>query len=883
MIRVSLHKFRCYDDFEIKFRCGELILLSGPSGSGKTTILEAIKWCLFGGMTHIYPTGSQGSSANPTSVTLKFPRWTVFESASKKSSGTSSGGSTPAEDEKGGYIVNRKKPTEQLVLECVSEGKTLTGDAAQNYIYSIFGSKTLWQSGAYINQGEHNIFMSLSNSDKTDMLQELAFTAQETLTPEWYLDKIVDQLKITEKEIIQLTSQYNAYNTMYESLMRENKAYVDFWKQNVSPEIANSSVEQITQKIYSLRNDLSIETNKVSDLRQKEFKARDVNVRREMLTKSLEKCTSQLKEVETNLLNEMKSNSLPDDINYLHTLLSVWSCQQEINQLKQQNLPIVPEEIMSQSQQELSRNVDLAYRLISEENNYQQICSNCGIKYNKEDIDTAITKLEDFIKRQSDINAKVFQYQEIMRRRKQILDSHSRCRQRYDQIYSQLQEPLEWFFRTFPDDLKTIDDIFSTEANSRKTMERISKELNEIRLRITTMQCPQCHVNLHMVNDHLTLSDHVHLSQTDAEIYRNKLSILSGSIPSFMTIKQQMKDADLEVKNIGDEPQSPGEAQPESDLNQYRGIISTLRTVKFPFPSTKFNNNNDARNFIKDVNASSIIFKHRDALAAAEGKMPKINLNGIDLASITPELIRRRIERLQSLRYQLQTLQQSQKQYECDLKMLPPNVDVTTIHTEIDSIEKKINTINSQIRSGDIVISLQNKMKELEKMRVSLVNATSDQESLLALKNLVIKVMHQALEDMVECINVNLNKITQELFGIDTIAELRLKKELKTKNMEKDIVNLRIVHKESTYDGISCLSGGEKDRLSLAFTIALAQITNPPFLFLDECTSSLNGSLRELCTKIIRKYLQGTTVIVICHETVEGDYDSTVEVPSYNN
>ena len=51
-----------------------------------------------------------------------------------------------------------------------------------------------------------------------------------------------------------------------------------------------------------------------------------------------------------------------------------------------------------------------------------------------------------------------------------------------------------------------------------------------------------------------------------------------------------------------------------------------------------------------------------------------------------------------------------------------------------------------------------------------------------------------------------------------------------------------------------------------------------PFLFLDECTSSLNGSLRELCTKIIRKYLQGTTVIVICHETVEGDYDTTVQL-----
>lgn len=868
MIRVSLHKFRCYDDFKISFRCGELILLSGPSGSGKTTILEAMKWCLFGGMTHIYPTGSSGSSSDPTSVTLEFPRLTV-------SGGTSSSQCDhKTEETKTGYIVNRKKPTEQLTLQCIAEGKTLTGEAAQNYIYTIFGSKVLWQSGAYINQGEHNIFMNLSNSDKTEMLQEIAFNSEETLSPDSYLDKVTDELKNTEREIVQLTSQYNTYNMMCGSLLRENKSHIDLWKQLLSNEdLFNSSIDQITSKTHTLQKDLNNEMNTLSDLRQKEIKSQDINTRRDMLIKSLERCSSQLREVEINLQKEIKSQSLPDDINYLRSLLDALACQQEINQLKRQVLPIVPEEIMAQSQQELNKNVNLAYHLISEEKNFQQISSNYGIKYNKEDIDAAVVKLEEFVKTQSDTNMKAFQYQEIMKRRKQVLDSHSRVKLRYNQINSQVQEPLEWFGKTFSEDI-------SIDINYRKIMERISKELSEIRLRITTMQCPQCHANLHMVNNQLTLSDHVHLSQTDAEMYRNKLSILEELIPSFAMIKQQMINVEAELKEIGDEPKSPGDSQPESLLNQYREVISTLRTVKFPFPTGRFINSNEAKRFIDDVNASTIIFKHREALESMERRMPKIDLNGINLDTISSGLVKNRIERLQSLKYQLQNLQQSQKQYESDLKQLPSDINVSLIRAEIEESEKKINTLNSQIRSGTVVTSLWNKIRELEKMRDKFVNATADQESLLALKNLVIKVMHQALEEVTETININLNKITQELFDNGTIAELRLKKELKTKNIEKDIVNLRILHKESTYDGISCLSGGEKDRLSLAFTIALAQITNPPFLFLDECTSSLNGSLRELCTKVIRKYLQGTTVIVICHETVEGDYDSTVEVAS---
>ena len=90
-------------------------------------------------------------------------------------------------------------------------------------------------------------------------------------------------------------------------------------------------------------------------------------------------------------------------------------------------------------------------------------------------------------------------------------------------------------------------------------------------------------------------------------------------------------------------------------------------------------------------------------------------------------------------------------------------------------------------------------------------------------------------------------------------------------------VNSSIKYKGVEYDDIKQLSGGEGDRISLALILSLNQVSSSPIVMLDECISSLDGTLKEACINSM-KTLSGKTIICVDHEGVEGYYDKTIEV-----
>ena len=90
-----------------------------------------------------------------------------------------------------------------------------------------------------------------------------------------------------------------------------------------------------------------------------------------------------------------------------------------------------------------------------------------------------------------------------------------------------------------------------------------------------------------------------------------------------------------------------------------------------------------------------------------------------------------------------------------------------------------------------------------------------------------------------------------------------------------DAVGLKKLTKIDTYP--DQLSGGERDRISLAITLALAKLNSCPLLLLDECMASLDANLKEASLKCLRHTLCGTkTIVVINHEGTEGHYDNVV-------
>lgn len=171
--------------------------------------------------------------------------------------------------------------------------------------------------------------------------------------------------------------------------------------------------------------------------------------------------------------------------------------------------------------------------------------------------------------------------------------------------------------------------------------------------------------------------------------------------------------------------------------------------------------------------------------------------------------------------------------------------------------------------------------RNLESLHAKVTELTSKQTVLNSLKNLVVEVTNSTLQNLVDSINNTTNTILEELFDNSIVVELKLYREMKTKQKVKPQVNISIYYNGNTYDNVGSLSGGEADRVSLAMTLAIAIIHTSPVVFLDECMGALDADLREECLETIKKFLieQGNkTVINVEHQAICGMYDNTINV-----
>lgn len=98
-------------------------------------------------------------------------------------------------------------------------------------------------------------------------------------------------------------------------------------------------------------------------------------------------------------------------------------------------------------------------------------------------------------------------------------------------------------------------------------------------------------------------------------------------------------------------------------------------------------------------------------------------------------------------------------------------------------------------------------------------------------------------------------------FGFPGANKEAVKEAAKIANAHDFIMRLENGYETNIGDRGSKLSGGEKQRL----TIARAVLKNPPILILDEATSSLDSNSEKLVQEALNKLMKGRTSIVIAH------------------
>ena len=93
----------------------------------------------------------------------------------------------------------------------------------------------------------------------------------------------------------------------------------------------------------------------------------------------------------------------------------------------------------------------------------------------------------------------------------------------------------------------------------------------------------------------------------------------------------------------------------------------------------------------------------------------------------------------------------------------------------------------------------------------------------------------------------------------------------------KPQINIRVYYKgnDTTIDS---LSGGEQDRVNLAFTLAFSHMYNGNVLLLDECISSLDVDNYTNVMEVLKEQVKNKTIILVSHQANEGLFDTIINI-----
>ena len=218
----------------------------------------------------------------------------------------------------------------------------------------------------------------------------------------------------------------------------------------------------------------------------------------------------------------------------------------------------------------------------------------------------------------------------------------------------------------------------------------------------------------------------------------------------------------------------------------------------------------------------------------------------------------------------------SKKISDLEVDIEAENVNVEFLIEEQKKTDEKLEKIDVFLKYKDNMgayYKYQNRLKEVDVLqKIHKRKMASSKRMGKLIKSTKMKMFAQILRD----INNYASGYIDAFFDEDDMtAQLQNYKELKKDGKSAG------VHMVITYKGIEkcdpgILSGGELQRLTLAFTLALAEYQKVPFLLLDECTSHLDSETTNKIISHIKGRYSGSTVIFIAHQVVQGTFDNIV-------
>jgi DNA repair ATPase RecN len=149
---------------------------------------------------------------------------------------------------------------------------------------------------------------------------------------------------------------------------------------------------------------------------------------------------------------------------------------------------------------------------------------------------------------------------------------------------------------------------------------------------------------------------------------------------------------------------------------------------------------------------------------------------------------------------------------------------------------------------------------------------------LVKLREHVKNSEQKCISDFIDSLNDHASIYMEHFFPDEDIkVEIKTTHESKTTGKEKILLNFNLTYRQINGD-LSYLSGGERDRVNLAFTLAFSEIINNRILLLDECISSLDAETTSIVLENLKERYKGKLVILVSHQANLGFFDKVIDI-----
>jgi len=600
----------------------------------------------------------------------------------------------------------------------------------------------------------------------------------------------------------------------------------------------------------------------------------------------------------TDLLNEMKCSDpikLPNHLVYTKNITSIKQCEYEkakkaydivhslLNTihtetvLYEQTLNDIRECESHMSDEssikgELS-NVQEKVRVLKQQEQYtrvkndfqqQQDIYNTSIRQEKQDLEVKIKRVED------EIRALPF-------------SSTQDAKQQMSTFKQQINYHNEWTdLHSRLDTIHINDDIDSIQTELAKKGAALSEVQRTLHDTKSLYSCPECTITLKMVNNTLVKEGKYDISQIDAQTLhatikqtQQDLRQLEQRKTNLLMLTDQKNQLGKRIQSI--QPKLPEDIQEckkqlarcEKQYDEFVSKQSILKSYNSQLEHCVQKYNQIKTHLVKleqqyQTLKTTVRSPEASELARrSEYEQTIVRLQQqLSLNQHHAQQAQRLKDKLIHHQTKMNTLREQCKQYPSVSKQ-----ELEEYRTDIELLQKYSVYYNAIQLEEKYIQKQATLLKEIKEQEEVFLTTSRFREMISEAENI-------ALSNLICTINNTVQIYLDSFFDKEPMyATLSCFKEVK--QTKKSQINISITHKGNSVD-LSSLSGGERDRLILAFSLTFSDIINSPLLLLDECVSSLDQENAEIVFDCIKDHQKDKLVILVAHQIITGMFDETI-------